>query len=129
MSTYMYMYIPWPSQVRPLYAPLRLCGPGPCGHRWSLVGLALVVPLGLCWLGPCVPPWALAGPQWSLMGPLWALLGAHGPGPDGPPGIYIDASAGIRSAGTSRMSGEPETLNATHKTDRRLHITPTKSRT
>ena len=31
--------------------------------------------------------------------------------------FYPHTSAGIRSAATSRFSGEPETLNGTHKTD------------
>ena len=38
-------------------------------------------------------------------------------------------SAGIRRAATSRFGGEPETLNARHKTDCRLHITQTEDYT
>ena len=34
--------------------------------------------------------------------------------------------AGIRSEATSRFSGKPETLNVTHKTNQRLHITQAK---
>ena len=41
--------------------------------------------------------------------------------------IYTDMylSTAVRSAGTSRLSGELETLNASRKTDERLHITRT----
>ena len=41
----------------------------------------------------------------------------------------INILAGIRSAAASRVSREPETLNSTHKTDKRMHITQTKGRT
>ena len=41
--------------------------------------------------------------------------------------IYIYISIGRnQERAMSRFSGEPETINATHKTDKRLHITQTK---
>ena len=40
--------------------------------------------------------------------------------------MNTDLLTGIRSEAASRFSGEPETLNATHKTHYRLHITQTK---
>ena len=42
--------------------------------------------------------------------------------------IYIHicaAMVGIRSEATSRFIGDPETLDATHTTDSRLHMTHT----
>ena len=90
------------------WAPLGPCGPGPCGSPWALVG-----PLGPLWasLGALVGPHcALVGLPWAFVGPPWALVrppsGACGP----PLGRNHEHKA-------SRFSSEPETLNATHKTD------------
>ena len=86
----------------------------------------------------CAPPWALVGPPWALVDPPRALVGPHwalvGPpfNPCGPPLRPCGPSLGPcrpllgpcgpplgmnHERNASRSSGEPEKLNATHKTD------------
>ena len=124
----------------PLWAPL-----GPCGPPLALVGQAIVGRPSLALVGA---PWALVSLPRALvgaLGPLWAPLGPWVPTraePGATQGFRtVRATAPWRKEAThryiyilirmnhernaSRFSGEPETLNATHEKDERLHRTQT----